>query len=288
MAEFKYIEVQKSRDLGQILNVSFNFVSQNFKNLSISLVYIAGLPLLAALLYNVFIQWEAAFDFAQSGWSFSSFIEVYFISYFLHLSAYIFITVVPIIYMKIYIEKKSNDISVAEIWNYSSGLFLKIFLAELGVAIIIFFATFLFIIPGIFVAVAFSLVPIVIVTEKIGFVEAIGRSSNLISGHWWFTFGLIFVIYLIMIGIGMVFMVPVMIISFIIPIVFGNPELITEGYWPIRLISGVSEISSFFYAFFTIALTFHYYSLVEKKEATGLLSKIEALDDSTPPVEPGS
>jgi hypothetical protein len=187
--------------------------------------------------------------------------------------------------MKIYIEKKSNDISVSEIWNYSSGLFLKIFFAEIGVGVIILFASLLFIIPGIYVAIAFSLVPIVIAVENVGFGTATGRSSGLISGHWWFTFGLLFVISLIQFMFSFILQAPVFALTIALPLVSGDPELVTESFWLIRLLSGISEISSFFYAFYTIALTFHYYSLVEKKEASGLLSKIEALDVETPSAE---
>ena len=110
--------------------------------------------------------------------------------------ATVFITIIPVIYVKIYQVKKTSDISVNEVWNYAKKLFVKIYLAELGIALIVGIATLFFIIPGIYVGIAFSLVPVIIVLEESSFSESLGRSSRLISGHWWLTLGLILILYL--------------------------------------------------------------------------------------------
>src|SRR5690606_27594997 len=44
--------------------------------------------------------------------------------------------------------------------------------------------------------------------EKKGFFEAITRSYKLIQGKWWSTFGLLMILYFIMMTISYIFMIP--------------------------------------------------------------------------------
>ena len=282
MGEFKYIEVQKSRDLGQILNVSFSFMSQNIKNLGLCVLYIGGLPLLISILYNVFVQWDSAFNIGFTGSIGSEFFITFLGSLIINIVTLIFITLVPIVYIKIYIEKKSNDISVNEVWEGTYPLFFRVLLAQILVGIITVIAFFFLIIPGFYVAIVFSLVSVIIAVEEIGISESLGRSSRLINGHWWFTFGLIFVITIITYALSFVFQVPTLIASAVLPFIYKDADLLNESFWLLRVFSGFGQLSSFFYAFYTIGLTFHYFSLVEQKEATGLFNKIDALEGANP------
>ena len=67
MQAFKLIEVQKSRDFGQTLTVTFNFLGQNIKNFTKSLFYIAAIPLLVAIIFSNFILPEMMSGFQPSG-----------------------------------------------------------------------------------------------------------------------------------------------------------------------------------------------------------------------------
>lgn len=61
--------------------------------------------------------------------------------------------------------------------------------------ILIVLAFFVFIIPGIFFAVVFSLVDVVAVAENRSAVGSLSRSRELARGHFWFLFGVIFLAY---------------------------------------------------------------------------------------------
>ncbi|MBN2426018.1 MAG: hypothetical protein JXR46_06575 [Calditrichaceae bacterium] len=282
MGEFKYIEVQKSRDLGQILNASFSFMSQNFKNLSLSVLYIGGLPLLISILYNVFVQWDSAFNIGFTGSIGSEFFITFLGSFIINMVALVFITLVPVVYIKIYIEKKSNDISIDEVWAGISPLFFRVFFADVVVAIITVVALLFIVIPGVYVAVIFSLVSVIIAIEGAGLGQAMGRSSRLINGRWWFTFGLLIVITIITYALSFIFQIPTYVTTFTLPFIYKDANLLTESFWLLRVMSGFGQLSSFFYAFYSVGLTFHYFSLVEQKEATGLFNKIDALEGANP------
>jgi hypothetical protein len=58
-------------------------------------------------------------------------------------------------------------------------------------------ASFALLIPGIWLAVAWSLFPPALVAEKIGGPAALGRSFNLVRGRWWPTFGVWFLFLLV-------------------------------------------------------------------------------------------
>ena len=293
MQAFKLIEVQKSRDFGQTLTVTFNFLGQNIKNFTKSLFYIAAIPLLVAIIFSNFILPEMMSGFQPSGINPQFMVQqlpTIFISSLasalVSLVATVFITIIPVIYIKLYMEKKTNEISVNEVWLQVKRLFFKILLAEIGVAFIIGIAFLFLIIPGIYVSIAFCLMPVIIVIEDSSFSESIGRSSRLISGHWWFTLGLFIVLYIILVVISVVLTVPTYILSFVSAISSSDPRTFMQTDWKFKLATSLSGVSHLFYSFFTTALTFHYFSLKEKKEATGLFEKIDSMSSHSDAQEP--
>jgi hypothetical protein len=65
------------------------------------------------------------------------------------------------------------------------------------VSLITVVAFFLLVIPGIYVAVALSLVTPVFILEKTTVRAALGRSNELVRGAWWRTFGILILAYLV-------------------------------------------------------------------------------------------
>jgi hypothetical protein len=60
----------------------------------------------------------------------------------------------------------------------------------------------------VYLIVSVSLTYIVRAYEKKGFFDAIGRSFRLVRDKWWSTFGLIFVLYIVMMTISYIFLIP--------------------------------------------------------------------------------
>ena len=99
-------------------------------------------------------------------------------------------------------------------WTESLGYMGRRLHSVLWIALIVSVAVgigFLFVfLPGIFLAVAFSLAVPVLMVEGIKGFGAVGRSFNLITGHWWRTFGAMLLGFLLTV-----------VISFMIGFVFG-------------------------------------------------------------------
>ena len=86
-------------------------------------------------------------------------------------------------------------------WQDSLGFALKRLPSVLWVSILVFLVTvlgfLLLIVPGVYVAVAFSLaLPVLLLEQKKGG-SALGRSRKLIEGRWWRTFGVLLAGYVL-------------------------------------------------------------------------------------------
>jgi hypothetical protein len=92
-----------------------------------------------------------------------------------------------------------------ESYRWSLGKFPKLILVSLMYWVLVTLATLLLVIPGVILAVAFSLVLPVATFEKGSAVDALRRSFRLTRGHRWNIFGASFVIGLLVgvIGLGL-------------------------------------------------------------------------------------
>jgi len=155
---------------------------------------------------------------------------------------------------------------------------LKILIFSIGYALVTTFATILLIIPGIYVSVALMIVFVVGLNENLSFFNAMSRSFYLVKNKWWFTFGLLLVLSLIQGFLGFLFQVPQYIAMFVVAFnsVDGNGNnSFTEIIFIVTSI--ISSLNFLFYAISIIGIAFHYFSLIEQKEAKGLLDKIESI-----------
>lgn len=310
MDEFKPIEFQQTRDFGKKINATFEFLKQNFKPLSKSILLIAGPAVLIGSIFlgsffsDFFLRlMQPRTDPQESVQYFSSF------SFWMQMALmYVFLILSYIItlatingYMETYYRKKTNQIQVSEVWEATrhlvgryAGSVLLIFICSmaLGLALVLISVAFKMIatalmvvwiiaaiIGMIYLLVGISLVFFVQAHEPQGFFSAAARSLQLTKGKWWSTFGIAFTLSLIGGTISYIFILPYyvfMIISALHGTNEGRPE-----------ISESMKIAS--YVFFTlyylaqmllqtlpqVGLVFQYFNLVERKEATGLMGDIE-------------
>lgn len=214
-------------------------------------------------------------------------------------------------YMKEYEEKKTNRIEVSDVWervrttffSYLGTMFFYWLLAVVGyVAVILLVVMFAAISTGLavlfaiaagigflYALMALSLLFPVRSFEKIGVVEAMSRSFYLIRGKWWSTFGLLMVNWLIGYFIALIFLIPWYIMVFI------NAMHSISQTSPVEATTTSSELimNIFFMLYFLasillqtlplIAIAFQYFNLVERREAKGLLSRIDTLGQQAPP-----
>jgi len=124
-----------------------------------------------------------------------------------------------------------KDTPVSTLWEpYSHALPLIVMFVLMAVLIIAGF--FLLVLPGIYLSIAYSFAPYLIVEKNMGVWEALETSRKAITQYWWRYFGLMIVaLVLIIIGaipvlIGLIWVLPIVAIATgeVFAKTFGSPE----------------------------------------------------------------
>lgn len=282
----------KLRDFGEKMSTTVDFIKENFKKLSWSLLLIGGpIAVIVALVFrDMFSNMFQFMDVADES-GVGSFLSRMGINYFLMMSL-TWITTMMILsvtynFMIKYNNGDLDDFSVGELF----GLALKKLPGLLLLSFIIFAATivglFIFVLPGIYLGVVFTLAYPVYLFEKDATVgEALSKPFTLIKGKWWSTFGTAVIGYLMAYAIQIVFSLPFLIIYFIElftiveeaqndPTSFMN--MFSSGYMTISMaFQYIGQYCSLCIPF--IAIAFQYSNLVERTEGRGLMAEIDEFD----------
>ena len=272
------IEFQRYRDFGQIINATFEFLRGNFKQLAKAVIFLVGPFILLTGIFGGLYQ-KDLFSFTSTTTSLSEFgISFGLYVLFAMISTLVLISTIYS-YIILYIKREDETpIELDNIWPMVKSNILKILIFSIGYALVTTFATILLIIPGIYVSVALMIVFVVGLNENLSFFNAMSRSFYLVKNKWWFTFGLLLVLSLIQGFLGFLFQVPQYIAMFVVAFnsVDGNGNnSFTEIIFIVTSI--ISSLNFLFYAISFIGIAFHYFSLIEQKEAKGLLDKIESI-----------
>ena len=146
------------------------------------------------------------------------------------------------------IEKGTSKLGVS--FNFAISKLPSLLVAQFVVGILMVIGMLLFIVPGIIIAIMFSLVfPAIIIDQK-GTFESLGRSKKLVSNRWLKTFALLLVSGIIVLIVSGIVYVLAMPFSTIHPIV--NP-----------LITNI--ISALVSPIYPIAITYLYYAMVARE-----------------------
>lgn len=263
------IDFKQARDFGGIINVTFEFIRENFKGLALSLLLIVG-P--AAVLSGVI----NSLNFLNIlGYRSFSWIALSYLMLFLVLQLVVSVTYG---YINLYLDSELENITPADVWEEVKKNFGRTFRTLFLGAVWVFLGALVLFLPGVYVAVIFSILFAVRYREDISFSDAFNRCSDLIKGYWWATFGLMIVLGIIQAFLSYILQAPMAISVVLRSLSLWEGDSLFANI--IFLITTI--ISSFAYMFYSIScigMSFHYYSLVEKKEAVGLLEKIENMQE---------
>jgi hypothetical protein len=315
MQTIQIIDFRRTRDFSRKMNATFEFIRQNFRQLGKSILFISGPPILMAsvLIASFFgdmINMASAIGDTGNFGSFNFWLKIVLAMIFFTVST---VTTIGTInnYMILYSEKRSNRIEVSEVWErvrstfwmYLSTTFLFTVLsiivyigaiipsALLGAVSPVLgglgmLGAFVFLI---WVFISCSLLYAIRAFEDRGFMDALSRSFNLIRGKWWSTFGLVVILYLIMLFTCYF----VMLGGSLITLAFTTHSLEpspqpdpSSGAVSVLLMIGSTLymlFATFLYALPSIGIVFQYFNLVERKEAKHLISEIETIGESPAP-----
>ncbi len=299
----KEMNLREERDFGEKFNAVFTFLQINFKSFIKVILLTAGpLILLGGIFFGTFYSKIVNMTFLgtiSDNYLLSNFMEIGISYFFLGLAA-IWLTIAVYAFMAEYLAGNRN-ITIEAVWNRGKGKILPVIGFGLLVGIAAMMVTaFFVVIPGgtgsmiirvllivvllMYIFITLSLVIPNMVIENDGLFESIGRSFSLIKGKWWSTFGLMMVIGIIANIATMIFAIPFY-AALVLSVFMQTGDL---GNIFTIISSCILFLGSFLMSTLPLlALGFQYFNLVERKEGTGLLEKIDQLGKPANPANEG-
>ena len=268
----EWMNLREERDFGEKFNATFLFARQNFKNLSLSLLLLGAPLMIAGNLLTAYFQLDlqmgtfTSLDQLPSG--FFGFLSIILV---VNMIAYSWLVTVTLSYMAEYLNG-NRDIKPGQVFSRASKKVVQVIAASILSSIITMLGMVLLIIPGIYLAVALTLIYAIIIIEGDPTFESISRSFRLIGGKWWSTFGLIVVMGFVVGLMQLVFSIPTYINLFIKGLhqnlyAFDAGTIITQAIATVGI--------TLLYPLIFIAIAFQYFNLVERKESEGLKLQID-------------
>ncbi|UFH55917.1 hypothetical protein [Spirosoma sp. KNUC1025] len=287
------IPLFQQRDFGNKINATFQYVIQNFRSLGLSLLYIVGPVALVAGIATGIMQSNMMKLMGESGFAntddpiaafqmLSFFISPSFwLTMLFGVLANVAVILTTYAHMKVYDRAEGEPISVTDVWNEVQPTIGRGIIISLLNTIIIGFGFVFFFIPGIYLAVVLSLSLAVTVFEGADFGVTWNRCFQLIRDKWWSTFGLIFVMGLIVAIVGIIFAIPTGIITF-----FTAAKLLPDVSVVWLMLGNVVNLvgKTLLNAVLYTAIGFQYTNLVERQESRGMISAIDSI--GTAPSQP--
>lgn len=284
------IEFRKTRDFGENLNDTFLFIWLNFKPLLQSFLAICAIFMLfQAILEGLYESgYSTLSQLIFSRQRFISGLKGHFSDaqyYMIRLSKWLtFISVHVSVnaYIKCYVENNGAKPGIEKVWNMFKKYYFKVLLLSLPIIILVSLGIVLFVAPGVYLIVVLLPFSIIAMAENKSFTDTMIRSFDLIRNNFWPSF-LIYCVAVIIYIVSSFF--TGLIITGILGVVnfFTNYDLSST----IAVLTSFFEIFTFcFYIVVLVSVALNYYNLVEKKEGTGILNRINKIGNDMP--QPGN
>lgn len=272
------LTLRKSRDFGEVLSVTFSYIRIHFKTLGKGLV-LFSLPLIilsGVLIGSGFGDAIVASDSVQTDPELASLGFRMLGGMLTMMLTFVFIIVIVFKHMQL-VDQGEEAIEM----NMLLEDFGRNFFGVIGLFIVIGLATiigFIFlIIPGIYISTKLSLAPAIYVIEEAEFGQALVTSWNITQDYWWFTFGMSFVMSLIVNVASNIVIVPMYILMMVVVFSSGEPD--TQNFGTLfSLMYGLSMITvGLLYCMPVISQAMVYFNLQERKSGDSLSAKIDTL-----------
>jgi hypothetical protein len=270
------IELNRSREFGDIISDTFAFVKQNFKSLLKPYFVIGGLLLITDILISAWVnanRGDASITtMAGLGELFFDFIN------------HVVLTLVTLSYLAVYRQKDNQPADTIEVWGYFRYYFFRVLFTQIVLLICAAVGFFFCFFPGVYFSVVFSLVTPVMVIENGSFRYSLDRAFKIIKENWWLTFGAIILIVIVTAMIMLIIMLPAMII-------YGGTQWLTGE--KLDTFAGILQsvminLCQLLWIIPVITITLVYYSLTEEKEGNSLIDRINSFGRKPSPNQPSS
>jgi hypothetical protein len=177
--------------------------------------------------------------------------------------------------------ESDQDVSPRVVWEQVRRLVPRFLLASVVAGVLLILGFMVLLIPGIYLLVPLSLMWIVQAFENQAIGGAISRSISLARGKWWSTFGLMFVLTLLLGILNVVFQLPQLLATLS---KMMRWSWLASDVFIVACNVVSSAASMLLYTPLFVALLFQYFNLVERKEGVGLRSLVNSLGTAPAPV----
>ena len=279
------IELRKVRDFSENLNDTLLFIRLNFKPLLLSFLGIAGVFMLLAAITSGLYQGEMGSIFEQlikgtTGVNNNNppniFNGQYFLVLFLSWLNIVAMQVTIVSYIKVYETNDGQTPTIDQVWSVFKSYIIPVFFYTLLTTILMALGIAFCIAPGIFLLVAFSPLPAIIILEEQSFGEAFNRCFILLKNNFWISLGLYLLVYVI-------YSFSSGIISTVIGGIAGLIFYFTTKNIgnTVAVVTSILSIFSFvFYIIYYVSVVLHYYNLAERFDGTGMMRKLDSIGDT--------
>lgn len=269
------IQLFQRRDFGAKINATFQYLTYASNSFILSILYIAGPPILLMLvaggfLFSNVISYASSRANINSLWFMNMLPSVGVIVVGLMLSL-LAISLTTFAHLKVYDRNAGQPIQVAQVWDEVKEHIGSAIVFNILSTIITFLATLFFVLPGIYVGIALSLGIPILVFENTTLGQTWSRCFQLIRDKWWSTFGLILVMSFISSLLRSLFQLPVLLIG-----AFSD-NMATQGV--VAIVTGAISLLGglLLYSLVYLAIGFQYANLVEQQEGRGMISAIDSI-----------
>ena len=269
------VELNKIRSFSETIDDSILFFKQNWKPLLKAYFTICGFFWVTSLLLGTFNQFNS-FKLQDQGESI--FGLTYFLSAVFELVNYAMVFLTTLSYITIYQQKEKEAPTVEEVWGYVKFYFFRVTGSFILVSLLVAVGLVMCFIPGIYLGPIMALVLTIMIVENTSLRYAFSRSFRLISDSWWYTFGVIFMMSLIIAISMLLFVIPAAAIASVIVFITGTHA--REIYMTAMTIT--LHLVQFLHIMVLIAIALVYYNLTEQKEDLTLLQRIQMFGQHTP------
>lgn len=311
MATPEKINFNQRLDFTETFNIGIKFIRQNFFPLMKCLLFIAGPFVLMAAMASAYYQKSVfSVDYLKSGNLSEIGVQLVILLATTILSS---LTIVGTVYEYIifYMAYGKDGFDVNDIgkalfkdignifWTFF-GTFLLMLIAGFVIAIIFFvfskiaipvlvifmilffIGLFIIMFPMMFVLTSIYLIRL---KDEYTLMESISHALYVMKGNFWWTWIIMFCVYLSMMLVQMIFVIPQSIMSMMMMVSTLSGEAAGETSIAFLIVSAAGTFfSQLAYFIFLVFAAVHYFSLYEKKEGKGLMDRIDEIgtkkDDS--------
>ncbi len=276
------IKVARERTFSDLIGAPFYFLIQEFKPLARTILRFAGPWLAIALLGMTLFSNTLYNSFLSNTEPDETFVIYILLFVFFIMFGFLASVTATQSYISLYVKNGKGNFTIDDVGKLVKKNIVKVFFAGILIYIMVIIGVLFIYIPGIYIAIAMAFFTIIIVHEDASIGQSISRGFKIIRGHWWRTFGAIFIFTMITGTASYIFIIPIYAV-----IISAAISGTTVGAGSVIII--VLSVALYFVAYMflislqQILISFQYFNLVMKKESPDLLSRINAINN--PPVE---